>query len=136
MNLHTMQVQFPTDRQIYHGEIADYWVEDDGILVSASKSPKRTVENIKDNIHLVKRITSGKIVPLLIYLSPSPVPDKETRKFVNEQLPNVYKAMAMVSEPGLTTIIMKFLFKFQSPPIPMRNFTDPQKAREWLRNFL
>ena len=131
-----MQVQFPTDHQIYRGEIADYWVEDDGILVSVSKNPKRTVENIKGNIALVKRITSDKIVPLLIYLSPSPMPDKATRKYVNEQLPNVYKAMAMVSKPGLATFIMRFLFRFQSPPIPMKNFTDDQEAREWLRKFL
>jgi len=131
-----MQVEFPTDRQIYQGEIADYWVEDDGILISVSKSPKRTVENIKGNIALVKRITNGKIVPLLIYLSPSPMPDKETRKFVNEQLPNLYKAMAMISKPGLASIIMRFLFKFQSPPIPMKSFTNADEARMWLRKFL
>src|SRR5206468_1730721 len=110
--------------------------DDDGILVSVSKSPTRTVENIKGNIELVKRITSGRIVPLLIYLSPSPVPDKATRRFVNEQLPDLYKAMAMVSKPGLALFIMKFLFTFQSPPIPMKNFTDDQEAREWLRTFL
>src|SRR5215831_13794645 len=123
-----MEVQYPTDRQIFKGEIADYWVEDDGILISVSKSPKRTVENIKGNIALVKRITNNQIVPLLIYLSPSPVPDKATRKFVNEQLPNLYKAMAMVSKPGLASVIMKFLFKFQSPPIPMKSFTDVEEA--------
>ena len=131
-----MQVEFPTDRQIYQGEIADYWVEDDGILVSVSKNPKRNVENIKGNIALVKRITNGKIVPLLIYLSPSPVPDKETRKFVNEQLPNLYKAMAMISKPGLASLIMRILFKFQVPPIPMRSFTDVEEAKTWLRKYL
>jgi len=31
-----------TDRQVFKGEIADYWLED-GILVSLAKSPKRTV---------------------------------------------------------------------------------------------
>ena len=131
-----MRIEFPTDREIFKGEIADYWLEDDGILVSVSKPPKRTVENIKGNIELVKRITNNKIPPLLIYLSPSPVPDKQTRKFVNEQLPNLYKAMAMVSKPGLASVIMSFLFKFQSPPIPMMNFTDAGEARDWLRKFL
>ncbi len=49
----------PNDRQIFEGEIATYWF-DDGILVSLSKSPKRTVENIKGNIALVKKITNNK----------------------------------------------------------------------------
>jgi hypothetical protein len=89
----------PTDRETFEGEIATYWF-DEGILVSLSKNPKRTVENIKANVELVKRITTNKPVPLLIYLSNSPVPDRETRKYSTEQLPLIYSAMAMVSKPG------------------------------------
>lgn len=79
----------PTDRQIFEGEIATYWFDDDGILVSLSKSLKRTAANITGNIALVKQITNNKKVPLLIYLKNSPIPDKETRKFSAEQLPNI-----------------------------------------------
>src|SRR5215471_20898688 len=125
----------PTDREIFEGEIATYWF-DEGILVSLSKSPKRTVDNIKSNIALVKKITGNKRVPLLIYLSKSPVPDKETRNFATEQLPNIYKAMAMVSKPGLAQFIMKILFSFRTPPIPMKSFTDDREAKEWLKQFL
>jgi hypothetical protein len=125
----------PTDRPIFEGEIANYWL-DGGILVSLSKSPKRTVHNITSNIALVRSITNDKKVPLLIYLCNSPVPDKETRRFASEQLPKVYTAMAMVSKPGLAILIMNVLFKLKSPPIPMRNFTDDEEAKEWLKQFL
>lgn len=125
----------PTDKPSFEGEIATYWLED-GILVSLSKSPKRTVANITGNVALVKQITDNKKVPLLIYLSNSPIPDKETRKFAAEQLPTIYKAMAMVSKPGLATFIMNILFKFKAPPIPMKNFTDDKAAKEWLRQYL
>jgi hypothetical protein len=128
-------IPIPTDRPIFEGEIATYWFED-GILVSLSKSPMRTVANITDNVALVKRITNNKRVPLLIYLSNSPVPDKETRKFSTEQLPHIYTAMAMVAEPGLASFLMNILFKFQSPPIPMKNFTDDEQAKEWLKQYL
>lgn len=89
----------PIDRIVFEGEIADYWM-DDGILVSLSKSPKRAVANIAGKVALVKSITNNKRVPLLIYLSNSPMPDKETRRFASEQLPKIYTAMAMVSKPG------------------------------------
>lgn len=125
----------PTDKVIYEGEIATYWF-DDGILVSLSKNPKRTVENIKNNVALVKQITGNKRIPLLIYLSPSPVPDKETRRFSTQQLPVIYSAMAMVSKPGLANLIMSILFKFKPPPIPMKNFTEDKEAKEWLKQFL
>lgn len=125
----------PADRPTYEGEIATYWF-DEGILVSLSKSLKRTVENISSNVTLVKKITGNKRVPLLIYLSKSPVPDKETRRFATTQLPEIYSAMAMVSKPGLAQFIMKILFRFQSPPIPMKSFSDDVAAKQWLKQFV
>jgi hypothetical protein len=125
----------PTDRTIFEGEIADYYM-DNGILISLSKSPKRTIQNISSNIELVKSITGNKAVPLLIYLCNSPVPDRETQKFSTQKLPEVYKAMAMVSKSGLAAFIMKLLFKFKKPPIPMKNFTDDIEAKEWLKQYL
>lgn len=124
----------PADKQTFDGEIATYWF-DDGILVSLSKSVKRTVENITGNVALVKKITGNKPVPLLIYLSPSPVPDKATRTFSTTQLPLIYSAMAMVSKPGLAQFIMNILFRLKPPPIPMKSFTDDKAAKEWLKQF-
>lgn len=125
-----------SENQLIEGEIANYLLTDEGILVSYSKSILRTIENIKANVALVKEITNNKKVPVLIYLKNSPVPDKETRKFSTEQLSQIYMAMAMVSKPGLAQLIMKMLFKFQNPPIPIKSFTDKEKAMEWLKRFL
>lgn len=124
-----------TDKKIIEGEIADYYLED-GILVSLSKNPKRTIENITRNVALVKEITDNKPIPLLIYLSNSPVPDKETRQFSTTQLPIIYKAVAMVSKPGLSKFIMNILFNLKKPTIPMRSFTDEHKAKEWLKQYI
>lgn len=125
----------PTDRETFEGNIATYWFED-GILVSLSKNPKRTVESIKANVHLVKQITYNRRMPLLIYLANSPVPDKETRKYSTKQLPLIYSAMAMVSKPGLSKFIMNILFSLNKPPIPMKSFTDDKAAKEWLKAYL
>ena len=133
--MNAQQIKPPADAEIVKGEIADYWYKD-GLLYSYSKSTKRTVENIRDNVALVKEITGGKKVQLLIYLSPSPVPDKATRKFSTEQLPQVYKAMAMVSKPGLAQFIMTILFRLKPPPVPMKQFSNDVDAREWLKQYL
>lgn len=125
----------PNDKQTFDGEIATYWF-DEGILVSLSKSPKRTVENIRGNVALVKQITDNRKFPLLIYLTDSPVPDKATRKFSTEQLPTIYSAMAMVAKPGLSKFIMNILFSLKPPPIPMKSFTDDQAAKKWLQQYV
>ncbi|ANE52262.1 hypothetical protein [Flavisolibacter tropicus] len=131
----TNKIEVPTDRQIWEGEIATYWF-DEGILVSLSKSPKRTVENISRNVAFVKQITNNQRTPLLIYLANSPVPDKQTRQFSTAQLPTIYSAMAMVSKPGLSKLIMNILFSLKPPPIPMKSFTDDKQAKEWLKQFV
>lgn len=122
--------------ELISGEIADYTFADSGILYSYSKPIRRTVELISNNVDLVKKITGNQPVPLLIYLCDSPAPDKATRKFSTEKLPEIYSAMAMVSKPGLSAFIMKLLFKFQKPPIPMASFTDDKEAQKWLGQFL
>ena len=125
------QTSFPK----IEGEIADYVLTTEGILISYSKSVKRTVQNISDNIALVKKITGNKKVPLLIYLCNSPVPDKATRIFSAQQIPAVYTAMAMVSKPGLASLIMKMVFALKPPPVPTRSFTSDAEAWNWLLQF-
>ena len=126
----------PVDREIFEGDIATYWFDDNGILVSLSKSILRTVENISSNVTLVRSITNNKPVPLLIYLANSPIPNKQTRKFSTEQVPVIYSAMAMVCKPGLSKFIMNILFGLKLPPIPMKSFTNDRAATEWLKQFL
>lgn len=125
----------PTDRQVFESEIASYWWEG-SILVSLSKPPKRTVANITQNVSVVKSITGNEPAPLLIYLCKSPVPDKATRQFATTQLPVIYKAMAMLSEPGLASFIMKLLFALKPSPIPMKSFTSGEAARAWLKQYV
>ena len=105
-----LAMNIPKDRPIFESEMATYWFEGE-ILVSLSKSPRRTVANIRANVAFVKSITGKKKFPLLIYLVNSPIPDKETQQFSREQLPEIYSAMAMVSSPGLAKFIMNLLFR-------------------------
>jgi hypothetical protein len=118
--------------QLIEGEIANYRLDESGILYSYSKSVLRTVPLMQKNRDLVRSITGDKPVPLLIFLKNSPMPDKVTREYSKLILPEIYSAMAMVSRPGLSSLIMKLLFAFQNPPIPMKSFTDEETAKAWL----
>ena len=118
------------------GEIADYYLDENtGILYSYSRSVQRTVDNIRRNAELVKQISGNRRVPTLVYLSPSPVPDRLTRQLSRETLPLIYTAVAMVSKPQLSSVIMRVLFSFQRPRIPVRTFTNADKAIEWLKKY-
>jgi hypothetical protein len=51
-------------------------------------------------------------------------------------LPVIYSGMAMVSKPGLATLIMNILFTLKPPPIPIKSFIHDKEAREWLKQFV
>lgn len=126
--------EIPKDRTIYESGIATYWFEDD-ILISLSKNTLRTVALIEENAALIKSITNNTPVPLLIYLTNSPMPDKATRNYSTEVLPQIYSKMAMISKPGLAQFIMRLLFAMQKPPIPMKSFSDAYPAMLWLKDM-
>lgn len=129
-------MKLPENTPVFEAEIATYWFENDGILYSKSKSPTRTLENIKRNIEFVKSITNNKKVCLLVYLTPSGKPNKTTRDYVAEQLPNIYSAMAIVSKSGLGKMVMNFIFKLNKPTIPMKTFSNKEDAKQWLSQYL
>lgn len=131
-----MEIQPPAGKEVFESEIAKYWFDEDGMLVSLSKNPQRTVENITANAKMIKQLTNNKLVPLLVYVTKSPIPDKQTRDLVNKELPNLYSAMAMVSKSGVAKLIMNVLFKLKPAPIPMRSFSDDKEAKEWLMQYL
>ncbi|MFM2226393.1 MAG: hypothetical protein RJA07_2595 [Bacteroidota bacterium] len=128
-------MKIPTDKQLYESEIATYWWEGE-ILYSVSNKVLRTKENVKANFEMIQQITHHKPVCLLTFVSNSGKPNKATQEYVREILPKAYKAMAMVSSSGVGKIIMNVLFKFIASPIPMKSFSDEEKAKEWLKNYL
>lgn len=125
----------PPGVELHKSEIATYWLDDEGVLNSISNSVVRTVENVTASMTLVKKITKGRRVPHIAYLTTSPVPDQATRNLVARELPNLYTAMAMVSQGGLGKVIMNILFHLRKPPIPMKSFATEQPARVWLQQF-
>jgi len=76
------QMKNAPNNPLIHGEIADYYLDYNGILISYSKNIKRTIANITANIELVKSITQNKKVPLLIYLSKSPIPSRKHKNLL------------------------------------------------------
>jgi len=122
--------------EVFESPIGTYWFEESGILVSQSKNVRRTLENMRENISLLKRITGGKPACLIVHLTYSPKPDKPTLDYVASEMPKVYKAMAMVSKSGLAKLILFFLFKLKPPPIPMKTYSNEKDAKEWIRRYL
>ena len=126
----------PPGANVVETELGQYWFDEEGILNSLSKSPLRTLENTRKNFEIIRHMSGHRRVCLLVHLSRSARPDKATLTYVAGQLPTVYKAMAMVSDSNIGSLIMNLLFRFNAPSIPMKSFSTEVQARQWLRQYL
>ena len=126
----------PENTKIYKGEVATFWFDETGILISKPTGKTRNMSNMPDNFVLVKQIVGNIRRPLLIYMDNSPLPDKETNELIDKEIPNVYKAVGLVATSGIKKIIMNLLFGLKPRVIPMKAFTSDSKAKQWLQSFL
>src|ERR1700756_1622539 len=120
----------PANANIYEGYLAAFWMDETGILCANGKNVLRTLQNQKENYELIKQITGSKKVCLLSNTTNSSPPDKETRDYIEKQLPAFFKAMAIISQSAVGQIIPKIFTTVNINPIPIQYFTNEHEARQ------
>ena len=126
----------PKHAKVYEGELADFWLEEDGILCAVSKMVPRTLENQKENYELIRVITSNKRVCLLADNTLTYEHDDSTRKYMASEIPKIFKAMAVISRTVFGQGVSDTFLYYEGKPIPIKTFKDENEARIWLRQFL
>lgn len=60
---------------------------------------------------------------------------KDARAHVSNETDEPAKALALVASSAISRIIGNFLIGLNKPPIPVKIFTDKDKAIQWLKNL-
>jgi hypothetical protein len=126
----------PKDVKIYDGELAVFWLDESGILCANGKSTPRTLEKQKANFELIKQITNNKKVCILSDATSSGPQDNETRAYTADEMPNLFKAMAVIANSVTSKYIVNLFLALKSQPVPIKMFSSEKEAREWLKNYL
>lgn len=126
----------PVNAKIYEGYLATFWLDGDGVLYAIGKNVPRNLDAQKQNYELIKQITGNKKVCLLTDTTKSSAPDKKTREYIEKELPNYFKAMAIISQSVVGEIIPKIFVAINNQPIPIQQFTSEDEAKKWLRQYL
>jgi len=122
--------------KVYETEIGSFWFDDDGILNLVTNSRPRTKESIDITFDFIKSVSKNKKNLVLSDATDSPPPNKEVRDYSADQLPKLTKAMAIMSNSIIGTTIANIFLALKHQVIPMKLFTDEEKARIWLRQFM
>ncbi len=129
-------MQAPDNVKIYEGELADFWFDDFGILCAVSKKVPRTIEKQKANYALIREITGNKRVCLLADNTVTYIQDDKTREFSAREMPELFKAMAVISHTVMGKAAAHLFQYFHGQPIPIRSFDNETEAKEWLKQYL
>ncbi|MGZ3885238.1 MAG: DUF7793 family protein [Bacteroidia bacterium] len=126
----------PPHVKLFDGELATLWFDEHGILCAVAKAVPRSLEMQKANYDFIRQITGGKKVCLLSDTTSSSPQDKETRDYIAAQIPDVFKAMAVISGSASGRFITNVFLAIKQQPIPMRFFSNEADAKEWLKQYL
>lgn len=129
-------MDIPKNVKLYEHAIATFWFDEDGILYSVSKKVPRTVEVMQDYIVFVKKMLNNQKACILSDISNANPMDKQTRDYIELELKNVYKAMAIIAYSPLGRMIGNIFFKLNSPSFPTKMFSNEKEAKEWLKQYL
>ena len=128
----------PENIEIHDHLTSIWWIGDDGILCSISKKnpPEVTREQSIEQLEDLKSVTGGKKMCMLLDITYARPTKREEREWAAEQLANVIKAVAFISNSALGKMVMNLFFNLKPPPYPAKMFTSEQEARDWLKQYL
>ncbi len=113
------------------------WFDENGILCSvAKKVPAQTIEEAKKTMEQLRIIIGGTKVCLLSDSTDSPAPDKEMRDYAAEVIPEIAKAVAIISNSAVGKMAANLFFSIKKQPYPVKMFTEESEAKDWLKQYL
>ena len=125
--------------EVIHSDCFSQWLGADGLLYAVSeKGSKLTFETAKGHTKALEQLTKGKKYPLLVDLKEMHSASKEARDYLSRDQESIGKiqAVALLIQSPVSRIIGTFFLGLNKPlSLPVKMFTDKEKAQEWLKGF-
>src|ERR1044072_8389454 len=127
----------PKDAKVIELPASTIWFDENGILCSVAKNvPQQTIEEAHVALEELKKLTGGKKVCMLSDNTASPPVNKEMRDFAAKVIPDLVKAIAIISRSSVGKMAANLFFMLKQQPYPVKSFDDEQSAKEWLKQYL
>lgn len=81
-------------------------------------------------------ITGGTKICMLSDSTDSPPPNREMRDYAAEVIPEIAKAVAIISRSAVGKMAANLFFSIKRQPYPVKMFTEETEAKEWLKQYL
>jgi len=129
-------MKIPENVNLYEHTIGTLWFDANGILHSVSKTAPRSMEIMTEYVAYMKQILNNQRVFILSDISDAVAMDKATRDYMDTELGNLYKAMALVSHKAAGKMIGNVFMTLNTPNLPIRMFLNEKDGEVWLLELI
>ena len=127
----------PKNAEVIELHSSTIWFDENGILCSiAKKVPQQTLEQAKESMIEFTKLTGGKKVCMLSDNTDSPPVNKEMRDYAAEVIPEIAKAIAVISRSSVGRMAANLFFSLKKQPYPVKFFEKEEEAKQWLKQYL
>jgi hypothetical protein len=126
----------PDNVTVYEFPASTIWFDENGILCTIAKNVPQTMDEAKDALAKTKQLLGGKKVCLLSDNTNGVPTNKEMRDFAAEVIPEIVKAVAVISRSSVGKMAANLFFMLKKQPYPVKFFNEETEAKEWLKQYL
>ena len=110
-------------------------MRDDGIMHGiALPNSQQTLEDAQENLECALKLSGGKQVPFLLDIRTSGTLSREARTFyAGEEGAKSVTRLAMLADSAFTRVVGNLFIRLAKANFPVRLFTTPDEAIDWLR---
>lgn len=122
------------EKKIYHGKLADFWFDTDGILHAISKPDGiRSLETLKEDLELIKSFSDQKRVGLILDNSLTKAYDIKMIRYTIKEYPKLFKAVAFIPNSAIGKMISSILTTLSPGDVmPIATFENKNDAKKWI----
>jgi hypothetical protein len=123
--------------EVLRTKTAELWIEDDILQCKILPNAEITIDDGKKIMEISMRLSNGKKIPVLADMGSIKSMSRESRVYLSgEEAKKTATALALVTKTPIGKIIGNFLLGLNRPSYPIKMFTSPLEAKQWLKDFI
>lgn len=118
-----------------HSEVGILTLRKDGIITFQPKEGKTEhyIEAMKIEFNIMLDWTKGETCGFLSDNRNLKKFESDVKVFAQKNVDKFANRFALIVQSGISSFLTNFFIHLNRPPIPVKTFTSPEKALEWLR---
>jgi len=126
----------PASAEVFSTANNSYWYEGALLCIVTHKAPALPFDEQKKRSEAFKSALNGKKICAVIDITNSSITSSESREYNQRVLPEIFKAIAFVSQNALGKMLVNLYLGMQSPPFPIKVFSNDKDAKAWIAQYL